>query len=443
MLLQLCRSSRVPVWDGIWAEDARYFYSNARDHPWHSTLFEPLANYLQVVPRFWSIIAAQFPVADAAFIISVTAAFTVSLLSAYVFVATRGVLPRVWQRAAVAALIAVHPAAGYESNAALNNVHWFLMLAAFWACLSEAKGRARTASDVVVVVLSALSDALTALWLPIVLIRARRGSGSSRWVASGLLAALIVQYVLAVHDGTSSHGGREWSAYPEVYAYRVLGSLLVGEVGNLRLFEVHGAAWAVFAALLVGLVVLVGILLSRGRQRSLMMLGLGYSIVFLLAPLVVRGGGEAYLAQPPRFAGSRYLIVPLYLGYTSLIVLAGLRPFGKRLLGQALLRLPRGAGESRSARRLPEVLVPLAVGLLLAGHLAFNYDNPGARTASASWRQQVVSAKVACDLGQVGRRVPSSLPRRAQPYLRTPGIVWLPVAPWSDNWPARIRCSEL
>lgn len=441
ILLQLSRSRRTPVWDDVWAEDARYFYSNARTHPWHSTLFEPIAGYLQVVPRGWSIVAAQFPVVDGAFLIAFTAALSASVLSVYVFVATRRVLPQTWQRYAAAGLIALHPAASWEVNAALNNVHWFFMMAAFWACLSEAGNRWRTAADVGVVVLSALSDPLTALFLPIVLVRAWRSRGSARWVASALLVSLVLQYVLAIHNGPLQHSAPQYKALPEVFAFRLAGSLLVGETWNRDLYLAHGAVWVLVAAIVVVAVLAVGLWRLRGRNQPLLALAVGYAVAFLAVPLVLRGGAEGYLVKPVRSLGSRYVIVPLYLGYVAWIVLAGGLASRIRSVSSSA---PERKGPRRGAPKgVARVALPVLVGLLLVGQLAGNFATLGARTSSASWRKAVASAEIACASGQVGKRVPSALPRIAQPFLKSPDVVWLPVAPWSMNWPARLPCNQL
>jgi hypothetical protein len=458
IVLQLLRSTRTPVWDDVWAEDGRYFYGNARLRPWHSTLFQPLAGYLQVVPRGWSIIAAQFPVADAAVLISVSAALSASVLSVYVFAASRGVLPQAWQRYAVAALVAVHPAASWEVNAALNNVHWFLIIAAFWACLSEGGNRWRTGADVVVVVLSTLSDALTGLWLPIVLVRAYRGRGSSRWVASALVISLVLQYVLAVHGAHTQNYPREYRAWPEAFAFRLAGSLLVGENWNSRLFAAHGAAWALIAAVVVLALMAFALVRLRGRDRNLVAVCALWAVFFFASALVFRGGAEGFLIKPVRSIGSRYVIVSLYLGYVAWIVSAG--GLGARLgrwwaarsatatavppstpikprHGVAVRRRPAAVGARAG------LAVPVLVCLLIGVHLADNYATLGARTHGESWRTAVASAKVACARGQVGKRVPSSLPRFTQPYLKSPGVVWIPVSPWSPNWPVRLPCSQL
>jgi hypothetical protein len=431
VLLQLGRSRRTPIWDGIWAEDGRYFWGYAHDVPWYRALWTPLGGYLQVVPRAWSAFAAQFPVADAALLISTTAALSAALLSVYVFVTTERVLPHLWQRCTVAVLVVLHPAAGYEVNAALNNVHWFLIFAAFWATLSRGTSRWRIAADVLVVVLATLSDPLTGVLLPIVAVRAWRNSGSARWVAGGLVVPLIVQYVVAISRSNLQHGTRAWHDLPLVYAVRIASSALVGESRNRNFWNAYGTPYALVAAGVV-LVLLVLAFLAGSRQvRWLLAVLVAYSVTFLTASMATRGGESVYILQPEKFLGSRYMIVPLWLLYSALVVAAGLAlPQLRRLNGRW--------GEAAGRLALPALAVAV-----LAFQIVDNYAPLGARTSSMSWRTAVAAARVACAEGVIGGRIPSPLPVGAQPYLRTPGVAGIPVSPWTQNWVVRVNCRLL
>jgi hypothetical protein len=421
--VQLIRSSGTPVWDAFWAEDGRFFYGQARErslwHLWHVEL----GGYLQVAPRLLASIAAKFPVQDAAFATAFLAALTCALLSVYVYAATDGVLRRRWQRCAIAALLVLNPAAAYEVNATFNNLHWFLMVAAFWACWSRATRRPRVALDVAVVVLAALSDPLTGLLLPLVGWRAWRGSRVARWITAGLVAALALQYWLGVAGNTPHQNGpRGFAHMPEVYGLRVAGSFLVGE-SNLRSWWGSHGAWTAYAALLlVAVGMALAVSFARDRERRLLAVLLTYSVAFLIAPLTTRGGAVIYLRHPFTLNGSRYTVIPLWLLYSALIVAVGL-PW----------RLPR------AVRGWP--LPSLAI-VLIGSQLVANFAPAGARTSGGSWREGLKVARAGCAAHETGF-LPGPFLGQARPSI-VRGTVFIPVSPYGNYfWSVRLHCSDL
>jgi hypothetical protein len=425
-VVQLQRGQKTPIWDVIWAEDGKFFYGEARSRGFSATLFEPLANYLQVVPRFLVGVAAQLPTSRAALAISVLAALTASLLSVYVFVATAGVVGHLWQRLLLAALVVLHPAAGFEVVADLNNVHWYLMFAAFWAMLSVDERPRRIVAAVVVVVLAALSDPLTGLLLPVAALRAWRGSRSARWTTGGLLVGLGLQYLLAVSRGVPTQYSHAAPLdLPIVYGFRVAGSFLFGDQAIRGWWDADGRWFAVLALLTVAAGFALAIVVSRPRERRLIAMALVYSVVFLVMPFLVRGGASGLLRHPTSLNGSRYTIIPLWFLYSALIVAAG-------------ATLP--AGLPPLARR---ALIPSLCGLLLGVQLVLNFAPSGPRGAGPSWSGAVQAAEVECSRGALNRPISSTLPSFTRPRLVQPGVVAIPVPPWGKSWAVTLRCSSL
>lgn len=426
--LQLIRSSRVPLWDTLWAEDGRFFYGVARAGSLSTTVLQPLAGYLQVAPRLLASVAAQFPTTDAALAVSLLAATATAGLSLYVYAVTGRLVRRQWQRCLLAAVVVLNPAAGNEVNAAINNLHWYLILAAFWACWSRASSRPWIALDTVIVAVAALSDPLTGLLLPLAAVRARRNR-SAQWTLVALLLALCMQYVLAVSvSPPARNGAPALGDLPLVYSLRIAGSALVGEHALPGLYHAYGKGFALVALLFVAALMALAVRVSRGTERLLLTTTVAYSAVFLVVPLALRGGGASYLRDPLRFVGGRYLILPLWLLYSSLI-LASVLP----------LRLPK-----RVPRVVRTSLLPGLVTVVLALQLAANFAPPGARTSGTSWRTTVAEARRACRSGLIRQPLPGPLPKIGRPELLTPTVVALPVAPYGRYfWAVRLRCSQL
>ena len=424
--LQLIRSSGVPVWDSFWSEDGRFFYGAAKHHSLWRTLFEPLGGYLQVVPRILSALAATLPVADGAWANATLAALTCALLGLYVFTATDQVLPHTWQRIAVAAVLVLNPAAAYEVNAAANNLHWFFMLAAFWACWSRSTSPRRISLDTIIVVLAALSDPLTGLLLPLVGWRAWRGSRAARSMTTGLVLALALQYWFGLAGRTPGHrGDRDLTALPGLYGLRVAGSFLLGDRGLPSWWPAHGSGWwvPVLALLLVGAGMALAVWFARRHERRLLIGLLAYSVIFLAAPMLTRGGASGYLRHPFTLHGSRYMIVPLTLLYSALFVAVGL-PW----------RLPD---------RLRGRLLPALAVLMVVLELGNNFTTSGPRTSGTSWRKEVQAARAIC----TGH--PSDIPSGLRQGLIRPriyrGILQIPVPPFNREyfWAVQLRCGQV
>ncbi|HMA45877.1 MAG TPA: hypothetical protein VKP11_01485, partial [Frankiaceae bacterium] len=128
---QAVRQHGTPAYDSIWAEDGHAFLTDAIADPWD--VGRPLANYLQVLPRIIAGLIVQVPLSHAAGLVASSAAMVVALVSVYVFLASRPLLPVTWQRAALAVVFVAAPWAGFETNATINNLHWYLNFAAFFA----------------------------------------------------------------------------------------------------------------------------------------------------------------------------------------------------------------------------------------------------------------------------------------------------------------------
>lgn len=427
--VQMLRSSRTPLWDAMWAEDGRFFYGGARSEGLFGSLLLQLGGYLQVPVRFLSWVAALFPTSAAAAAMSFLAALTAALLSIYVYVATDRVLPRTWQRLFVAALVPFHPAAGFEVVAAVNNIHWYFMFAAFWAALSRADNGRRIALDVVVVLLAALSDPLAGVVLPLVLLRAWRHR-NARFTAAALVAGLVMQYVLVVHKfGSSRPVDRSPEDMPAAYGLRVAGSFLTGDGAIAGWWDGHGLAFAFPALVVVGVGFALAVVVNDPPERRLLLILLAGSVAFFVAPYLVRGGVAGLLRHPTTLNGSRYMIIPLWLLYSALAV----------AVTKPLARLPE-LGRVSLARTVLPALAVLLVGIQFATNFA-----GGPRSSGASWRQGVTEARAVCLARNGTPAPPSRLPTIARPSLFNAQTVFIPVSPWGSRnfWSVRLPCDEL
>lgn len=437
--VQLLRQPGVPSWNTVIAEDGAVFLTDALNHPIGATLLRPYEGYLHVVPRLLAALTVAFPLRYAALLLTGSSAVVVSLLALYVWSSSRSLFRTRWARAVVVAFLLLLPTAGYETNASLNNLHWYLDFACFWVVFARPRRRRELAVGAVIVAAAALCDPLVGLLLPLVVAstvvslrlreRALPHPRAALLVPGAYLAGLAVQFAV----GTSDRPPRafvpvSWLDLPGIYGFRVAGSLLVGDKFLVRLFGAYGLVFAYVCLLVAAGAVVTAGLATRHWVRARVLVAAGYSALLFAVPLLLRGTSIYLERSRIRLDGSRYMVVPALLLVVAL-VLAVDRP-GEH---------PRSPHPSvfRSA------LIVL-VGVLLG----VNYSVHSVREAGPQWRQTVSDAQQRCRRsggrpGEVGASVNDPL---APPFRRDQ--VLLPVAPIARGtarslWNVVVDCRRL
>jgi hypothetical protein len=395
-LLHLERQRGVPVWNSLWAEDGQVFLSGAIRN-FRGTFFEQNGGYVHVVPRLIAGIVATLPVHEAAAGMAVGAAAVVALVAGFVYVASAEVVPSRAPRLALAAAVLLLPVPGSELLANATNLHFYLLFACFWALLWQSETPFALGSRAAVVVATALSDPLSALFLPLAIVAPVARRSVRALVVSGLfLAALVVQ--LAIIAG-GARPERNWGfrlgALPEIFALRVAGGLLVGDRFLGDLWDGFGRAFAYGALLLVAAV--VALLLRRGDRRTIVfaLIALGYAGLFFCVQLVGRGtGGMDPDLHGFRLNAARYILLPFLLVTTVIVTLA--------------------AGSARTWIRR-------AALVWLAALLAVNYSVTSDRSRAPRWDRELARARKVC----------SSADRRSAKVLVAPSPprVWFATIP--------------
>lgn len=382
--LQLDRQPGAHAWDSIWQEDGGIFLQQALAESFPHTLVHVYNSYLHVGPRLVAYVAASLPMRHAAQALSGGESLAVSLLSVYVYYAGAAVLRSRWARMAVAGSLILLPAAGYETNAVLSDMHWYLTYAAFWALVARPRGRAPVALAAVVVALAVLSDPFTAILLPLALAggwreRARRGA----WVVPAVFVlTLVIQLGFGLFANPAGrYAPSHWDDLPGIYGLRVAGSLFAGDsfldnlyLGSPGFFFVYGAFAAVIA-------VVVYALRRPGAAagfRSFVAQCFAYSLLYLAVPCMERGTANFLTRTTAGFNlnGSRYTVLPI-LFLVAIVV--------------AVLDRPDPRVRSETWRRLT-----WAVGLWAAFLVLVNYSIPTTRTPGPSWKANLAQARAKC-----------------------------------------------
>jgi hypothetical protein len=415
VVLQLWRNRVAPAFDVVWAEDGDVFLDDALSSAPGATLFEPYAGYLHVLPRILGELVSVFPVEYAAVLLAGTAALVVALLSVYVYAAARPLVPSPTARAALAGLFVLLPAAGFETNASVANLHWYLLFATALAFVAVPTSRRAVVAGVVVAALCALSDPLAALLLPLLLLRGVRQPARAWWAPGVVVVGLALQFTaVVVSYEPNVYGEVVPGDIPHVYGLRVAGSFLVGD-RHLDSVAGLGGAWPAYVCLLLVTVLVAWLAVaSAPRTRRWVIVFAGYSVLFLVVTVGLRGT-EEFFPGVFTFSGSRYTVVPLLFLYAAVLAALG-SPWPSR---------------DAERRRVPL----LHAFLLLTGALVLmNYGGSvSVRDEGPGWRDTVDVARQLCAEAD---GEPVALPGQV---LGEPGEVTIPVAPEVEPpHPARV-----
>lgn len=398
--LPLLRAPGARPYQALWAEDGGLFYNEALHHHATALVTTTYAGYLQWAPRLLSIPAVHMPVDWVAGWYAAATAACVAILSLAVHASARRLLHSRWAAALVTVAFVTLPQAGYEVNAAANDLHWYLLAASVWVVLAPARTRLGTVGACALTAVGALSDPLAVLALPAAALgwwregRPRRALAPVAVLLAGLVAQVIAHHLQGV---TLRNSPAEVPAIVAIGAVRVVLSFFTGDRLLLDVYPQHGLRAALAAVLLLSAI--GGILAWRAAPRARVLAATlaGTGALFLVVVLAVRGTGYFLDRKGFSLQGSRYVVVPLLLLGAAVVT----------LVDAFVARRTRHGGP----RLLPES--PLALSLLawVAVVTASDWSLPNVRGGAPTWPQQLSAARAAC-----------ALPPGARPHQPAPLI---------------------
>ena len=426
-LLQLLRQPGIQSWNSIWQEDGGIFLTDALDMPFLETLVSPYNGYLHLIARLIAGVAVIFPIDDAALVLSLGSAITVTAIAFYVYFTSRRVFATRWASLLAGTVVVLLPAAGYETNANVANLHWYLIYALFWTLIVPHRTTGQVWAGVVVTVLAVLSDPLTIVLAPLVVL-GLRGDRSRRALIIPVVygATLAVQLALGVFtDAGERNAPSELLDLPGIYALRVAGSFLVGDLFLDDFWKPIGAPFAIVAGLLVLGFVAFAWLRSENRTRLFVFLTLGLSFAYLAIPLMLRGTANFLARDLFNLNGSRYVLLPILFLFVVVVALLDDRSEAFR-------------GEARR-----NLQIAFTVGFAALALTNFNIFS--VRTAGPRWDEGLTTARQTC--ATAGGYRPGTPPQVGSTPSRTlpPGDVRIIIAPNIPNPPfaVTVDCSKL
>jgi hypothetical protein len=384
-VLQLARQAAVSAWDTVWAEDGSVFLADALEHPFFSTLFEPHGGYLHLAPRLVGELAASLPLELAAPTFNVLSALVVSLLAAFVYLASASKLEARSSRLALSTLVALLPAAGSELLGNAANLHFYLIFACFWAFIWRSDSPGALGARVAVVLATTLSDPLAVLFAPLALADAlARRSRRALAVPGAFIVGLALQLgAIATSQSPQRLTPFDPADVVPLFALRVAGSLTVGDrfIDDLWFAFGKGFSYGVLGLVAAGLV--TGMALSPRRTRWFAALCIAYSTLFFIVFLVGRGSAGMRPGADEatwHLAGARFTYTPILFLATAVLAMldARVRPVA-------------------SVRRF--LLPRIALGAVIV-LVALNFSFKSERSLGPTWSSELDAGRQECVGGE-------------------------------------------
>jgi hypothetical protein len=377
--LALLRQSGVAATNSVWAEDGPIFYQQARLNGFWHTLTIPYAGYLELGPRLLVQLTRLAPMADAAAVMAASGAGLLALICCYVFHASRGVLPPVWSRIVLVAVIILLPLATGEILDNIVNIGWWMFFAAFWALIT----RPRTNTDAVlaglVCFLAIATEPLVALLFPLVIVRVlvMRTDWRQEAPVIGLIVGLAYQAIGIVKGHGSSFSMSTSHGVVRALGLRVGWGWLSGnDLSNHLIHSSQAAVWQATGYIVLLAVVGAALLLRHRATAFFVVIAVSFAIITFVVPVYLRGVGPNEVGQP-LFVGSRYSATPVLLLWSAVLAMA--------------VQLSR-ASEKALLRFAPAVVCLL----LLVPVWALDFRPANLRTPGPRWNQQVSEAVARC-----------------------------------------------
>ncbi|MET9631893.1 hypothetical protein ABZX92_30960 [Lentzea sp. NPDC006480] len=369
--------------DHLWAEDGARFAADALSSSALHNLLTPYGGYLHTLPRLVAELVALLPIESAAAGFAVAAAMLRALVALIAFAGSKAYLRSTPMRFVLAALVIVLPAGNSETLNNMANLHWFLLYGAFWALLWRNAPRVPVA---IFVFLAAVSSPLVFILAPLAVARLFL---PRKEVPLAFLAGLAVQAVAMVFATRNPYSHTEVDPVQVLLAslLRVPVVALTGSERVDEFYPAHGNLVILLALLVTAIPVAAGLRFAGRAGRTLVLLSAAYSVVVILACLVLNWS-QALQVQAPEvvMAAQRYSVAPCLFLFTAIFV--GLDATPAKTWERAVVSGSR-------------YLIGIAVVVSVFAHLR----EPATVLKGVPWDESVARARAQCAAGATDARL--------------------------------------
>lgn len=372
---------RLPqtVWDSVWAEDGPVFLRGAMSGGGIGSIFAPYEGYLHVLPRLvGAVIVRVLPVENFSVGLVFASCLVVAVVAYLTFHCASALSDNVWVRlgwAAIPVLLSVGP---YEILGNTANIHWYLLWLMPWLLLKPARSRSEGAVLFLAALLSVLTEVISVVFLPLVLLGIRR---RAFWPArAGLIIGAAFQIYTTLHYPRTPSNDPPLDPLSVVIGWfiNMAGVVFFGSSRNMGLNVLNFGAGPVVLGMLPIIAALAYLLLrSKREHRLLALLFVAVSFGVWAACLVANPGGQFNYVH---FTESDWAksILTRYSAVPGMFILA---------------LFPLLADSIRAIRPQASAGVLMAFAVLLASPY---FPTQVAREQGPSWSEGVRTARAAC-----------------------------------------------
>ncbi len=376
VVLPLFRQTGLRSWQTMWAEDGYEYYSQARRFGGLHVLLRGYAGYLQLPPRVLAAVSTLVPIHDLSVYMALSSALVCALLAWFVYYASNGWISTQPVRLALASLVVLMPAMGWENTANITNTIWEFAAVAPWALISLGERPRDVVLRSAVVFFAATSTALSVLFLPLAIGYAIVRRTRATWiVAVTFCCGLLIQWAVVTHTANSS-----FSLFPKgtlesmfnTTVVRVFAMFLIGDKGIAATWIHIGQLLVIGSTIAICLILAVLWIGNERRRQILALVFVACSVISFVVPVRERQFYNVAFGQPYSSVGLRYSVIPVMLLASAI----------------ALLVAPPGRWATRKVARVGRPLFVLLVVVLIV--TGFSVQN--LRSQSPDWSASVSRA---------------------------------------------------
>ncbi|HEY5171434.1 MAG TPA: hypothetical protein VIK54_06875 [Acidimicrobiia bacterium] len=323
-IVPLFRQTDNRSWRTVWAEDGYIYFEQAKQHGALAVLFRGYAGYLQLPPRLLGALSTTIPIRSLSIYYAFSATFVGALLAWFTYSFSDGWIHSRPVRFALASLVVLMPALGFENTANATDLIWVFVAVAPWALISLSERPLDIVIRAVVAFLAATATPLTVLFLPLAIGYAFiRKTRATLIVTAIFCLGIVTQLLVVLHTTSAPRVPPPTWPLLKASAVRVFAMFLIGDKGTSWAWNDHQGLLIVAST--VGVAAIFATLIpGAGRAARILAAVLGASSVMaFILPARQRGLTNLLLgltnAYHPEFL--RFSVVPVMLLASAVAVL--------------------------------------------------------------------------------------------------------------------------
>lgn len=369
----------------VWAEDGGVFLRDIIRSGHLQSIFLPYDGYLHVLPRLLASSAhVLLPLDFYAVAMSLSSCAVVAVISVGVFCMSKTVSDSVVVRSAIAVIPVLLPIGPHEVLGNAANLHWYLLWLAPWLLIYKTKSPATSAGVFIVAFITATSEIITGMFLPLAVWTAfrRRNFAAPAGLFLGVLLQGLTTLANPRFNGAAPTAAVDPLSVVSGYVLLPIGSNWYPDSRTLSSGIVNfGALSLVIPAVLITGVFVYVLVKGNGKLRAAAVVAVAASWVCWTASVVLSGN--------PMFNYASYSEVDWASAFGYIRYAAAPAMF-------LLILIPLAAAVAMKDGHIGRRAAPLLVGTFITFLLIAYFPAATMRQVGPSWTPGVEAARLAC-----------------------------------------------